>query len=988
MKLYPNGVSLLASNICSLPAKYDKLLVYLEMLKKESCLPTIICLQETALSHLDDLNIYNIPNYCLVSKGKSASTKGGLVTYIYNSLKCKEIEVPHLTDIWEGLFVEVEDSRGKRLLVGNVYRPPRYSTSIAHKFIEDFSTGIRKLRDRARELVVVGDFNFNLLKISENSTYYEFFEMMCSLTLVPRITQPTRFGRTSKTLIDNAFCRLSCNIWDTLAGILTFSLSDHQPYFLILNSFSKTHKRKPEKNQFRKTTRTSFLDFQQFFSSLDLSDICKSDINDDPNQSYTILHDVLQSAYENSFPISSSKFNKYRDRRNLWITDELLRLVKKRDGILRRKKRAKGSKIIRLENELSELNVEMKKKINLAKKSYFHNQFEAYKNNMKKTWALLNTILKKSENSTDFPDFFINENGDKITDNKLIAEGLNEFFVNVGPKLSSKLGTTNIDPLNFKVELENVPKFSFNVVTTEEITKIIGDLQSKQSSGLDSISTKLLKQVKTEIAPHLTKIANQVLTTGIFPKMLKLAKVKPLYKKGDKKVFSNYRPISLLPSVSKVLEKIMHKQISTFFETQDLFFESQHGYRKNHGTETAALGLVENILGKLDKCFDSYAVFLDLSKAFDVLNHRILLGKLKKYNFSAKAIDLISNYLSNRYQLVEFQGTKSDLLEINTGVPQGSVLGPLLFLIYLNDIHTATNVFNITSYADDTTLVYSPTFTLNAQHTENVLNQELEQVNNWFIANHLSVNTSKTEFMIFHRKRTTPFDIKLKIGNKNINRVSSFQFLGLVIQENLSWKNQVRNISVKINRTIGVMRRVKKFLPPSALLNIYHSLISCHFNQNLLLWGHEAKPIFQLQKKAIRIVCGKHYLAHTPILFKNLNILKLPDMMSQAALKFYYKFENKLLPSPLLKLGFRKNSDFHKYKTRNRHKLSTPAHHHSFFRKSVVRTVTAVVNDIEPSITKKIKTHSMKNVLHRYKTSLIEDYKLSCDKNCYICMLN
>ena len=238
---------------------------------------------------------------------------------------------------------------------------------------------------------------------------------------------------------------------------------------------------------------------------------------------------------------------------------------------------------------------------------------------------------------------------------------------------------------------------------------------------------------------------NQILKTGIFPHKLKIAKVVPIFKKEDPSLFSNYRPISLLPSISKIFERILHDQIYNFLENNNILYGNQYGYRKKHSTEHAALKLVEDIINKLEKRFDTVAVFMDLSKAFDTIDHRILLKKLKKYNFTEGATKLIEDYLDNREQFVYYNSSSSATAKIIMGVPQGSILGPLLFLIYIyiNDLHEASEILKPVTYADDTTYTFSPTLTYDAHHTSCIINTELTKINNWFIANKLSLNVKK-----------------------------------------------------------------------------------------------------------------------------------------------------------------------------------------------------------------------------------------------------
>ena len=251
--------------------------------------------------------------------------------------------------------------------------------------------------------------------------------------------------------------------------------------------------------------------------------------------------------------------------------------------------------------------------------------------------------------------------------------------------------------------------FEFSNGNEGEIIKNIDHLPSKSSTGKDQISTNLLKQIKQCITPSLTLIINQMLNTGIFPDSLKLAKVIPLFKKGDDKILSNY----LLSSISKVFEKVIYNKIYCHFDTHNLFYISQYGFRKGFSTELASLELIDRIMIDMDKGKLPYCVFLDLSKAFDTIDHDILLAKLKQYGINGMASQVFKSYLSNRKQYVNFSGTTSGNLSVETGVSQGSILGPLLFNMYINDLSSSTDFLKIISYADDSTLTNTLTFDVN-----------------------------------------------------------------------------------------------------------------------------------------------------------------------------------------------------------------------------------------------------------------------------------
>ena len=295
-------------------------------------------------------------------------------------------------------------------------------------------------------------------------------------------------------------------------------------------------------------------------------------------------------------------------------------------------------------------------------------------------------------------------NNQNITGKERILNCFNEHFTSVGRMLVSNLRPTNVSYTSYLTTPCQV-NFNFRTVDRRHVEEIIDHkIKNKSSTGHDGISTKLLKHLKEIISEPITFIINQAITSGSFPDSLKIARVKALFKKGNSLNPTNYRPISLLPAFSKVLEKIFLAQLLEHFDGNNLFFESQYGFRKKHSTELAIAELTDKVYSAMDRNEIPYSIFIDLSKAFDSLDHGILLEKLKYYGISGKSIELLSSYLTNRFQYTFFENEKSELSAISSGVPQGSILGPFLFLVYLNDFQKASQIFSMVNYADDTAL--------------------------------------------------------------------------------------------------------------------------------------------------------------------------------------------------------------------------------------------------------------------------------------------
>ena len=332
-----------------------------------------------------------------------------------------------------------------------------------------------------------------------------------------------------------------------------------------------------------------------------------------------------------------------------------------------------------------------------------------------------------------------------------IANQFNNYFTDIGQQLANTIDSENKYPFQHYLRTPCGTNLQFSNINSTDVLHIINELKPKNSAGHDLISCKLLKEIRFIISEPLAMVINQTLLTGIFPNKLKIAKVIPLFKKGDKSIIENYRPISILPSISKVFEKIIFNQLYDHFQKHNLFFNGQYGFRRNHSTELATLDLIEKIQYQLDTHKNPFAIFLDLSKAFDTIDHDILLTKLYYYGIRNQVLCLFKNYLSSRSQYISMGEIKSSLRNINTGVPQGSILGPLLFLIYINDIHTVSNKFDYILYADDTTLV-SNTSTFKSHNNQLTISEnisiELLKISDWIAVNKLSLNAKKSKYIL------------------------------------------------------------------------------------------------------------------------------------------------------------------------------------------------------------------------------------------------
>lgn len=986
-----NAFSILSTNIQSINAKFDELKIFIENLKTFDFQFSAICLQESWLGEGADISQIQLEGYQCIPQGKSCSTKGGLIIYLQD--KFDYVPKSSLTsyNTWEGQIIQVKKGKylNKPINIGNIYRPPKDLIENYTEFIQEFGSILDKFENNNNEVIVTGDFNIDLLKVNEKQVFSEYFDMLTNHSFYPKITLPTRLSNKHGTLIDNFLCKLTQLTLDTTSGILIKKFSDHQPYFTVLNNMH--HKNcVPKYVTISKQDKDSIQQFHHEILTSFEREHLSNDINKDPNINYNILHNILQHAKKKHIPLKVVKFQKHKHKKSPWITLGIIRSINFRDNLYKKHKMTdpQTPEFDTQKVNLKTCNTILKKSIRLAKKLYYASIFLKYKNDMKGTWKTISEILNKTKRKKSFPCYF--RDGEHfITDQQEIANRFNIFFTNIGPNLSSQikmpLGKTYKSYLTHNYN----HSFQFQNIDKELLTSIIDKFAPKTSCGFDGISTKLIKTIKTALLSPLTTIINQMLNTGIFPDKLKVAKVIPIYKKDDETLFTNYRPISLLPAISKIFEKVIFKQLYAFFHEKKLFYNAQYGFRTEHSTEFAALELVDRVIVEMDKMNTPISIFLDLSKAFDTLDHKILLEKLKYYGITGVAHKLMESYVTDRKQYVEIDGSKSNLLNVTTGVPQGSILGPLLFIIYINDIINSSKLFSFIIYADDTTL--STTLEIVIDHNynnilESFINMELACINDWLKANKLSLNTKKCKYMIFHTPRKQVDQIFLKIDNTCIDRVYEFNFLGLTINENLNWKSHTDKIANKISKCMGILNKLKHFLPLNAKVLIYNSLILSHLNFSILAWGYQCDRIVKLQKRIVRIISLSKYNAHTEPIFKNLKLLKIQDILKLQQYKFYYKFKNNKLPFYLQILPFDSNVNAHNHDTRSQHNIRQMRPYHEYARKCLRYSLPLLINHAPAEITDKIQTHSMQGFAGYIKIKILQSYQEQCTiVNCYIC---
>ena len=613
----------------------------------------------------------------------------------------------------------------------------------------------------------------------------------------------------------------------------------------------------------------------------------------------------------------------------------------------------------------------------IAKKTHYSDQIIEFRNDSKKLWRILKEIIGKNNDKSTLSNVFIID-GKPVTDGQAISNGFCNYFTNVGKNLAEKIPKSKKKFNEYKNPSTN---FSFYMTPTDhyEIEKTIKSMKSKRSTGHDNLNSILIKAIVKNISLPLSMIINKSMQTGIVPEKTKIAKITPIYKSKNEKLFENHRPVSLLPVLSKVMEKIIHKRLYNYMACHNLLFKGQYGFRNNCSTIDAITEFSANVLFGFDSRKYTLSTFLDLSKAFDTIHHETLLSKLENYGIRGIALEWFRSYLTGRKQFVNYNNVKSDVYDITYGVPQGSVLGPLLFIIYSNDIPNSLKNCNCILFADDTT-VYITGHRRSTLYAD--MKEDLENLIEWFRANKLSLNISKTNYVLFKPNEKVKMmdlddtnDYNLVFGNDKICMKSEVKFLGVLIDQQLNWSAHCKSIFGKLASSLYLLRKVKNILDINTMKTLYYSFFYSHIQYGILLWGTSTYKsnldrMVILQKKAVRIIKNANYNEHSAPLFKDLSILNISDLIESDLCKFMYKFDRNMLPSRLNNLLTR-SYELHGYSTRyNQDPISIArkmaALDHSFLAKAP---------NVWKNLNKDIKqSKSIKNFSSKFKRDRIQLY--------------
>ncbi|KAJ8017557.1 hypothetical protein HOLleu_44948 [Holothuria leucospilota] len=863
-----------------------------------------------------------------------------------------------MDDSVESICVEVKFKATAPILIYSVYRPPNSPVS----FFNSFSEMLSKASREKKEVVTLGDLNCNVDPSVRdvNARHLRFITDLYQLENIIEI--PTRVSETSSTVIDLILTTMKERHKET--KVYVTNISDHfliatvvgtktqinnSSNYIVYRNFSKLNE-----NSFRNDLQSS--GFDDIFSCNNV------------DHAWKLWWNKFMKVVDIHAPKRSKRV---RSRPCPWLSQNLVKMMNERDFY---HKKALTTKLPLDWEHYKELRNRVNMEFKWSKKNFLRTKIAKNKNG-EDVWNCLKLLIPSNKKSLPAN---INYGTETFESSNDIANAFNDYF----GKIALDIVNHNDEHVHSDFMLPSGPSQMFFLphVSEEFVMKEVLSMSPGKSTGLDEIGCKVLKTALPVILSSLTYIINLSLKEGVFPQEWKHAKVTPIFKKGDVHDICNYRPISVLPIVSKIIERAVHKALYEYLSKNKLLCDNQSGFRPAHSCETALINMVDTWLENIDKGLYTGIILIDLSKAFDTVNHDILLNKLKVYGCSNHALTWFTSYLSDRKQSVQIKNMLSKCSDIKIGVPQGSILGPLLFTLYINDLPNVLRYGRVDMYADDTTLSVSGG---NINDIERKLTVDMAEITKWINKNKLALNVAKTKCMLLTSSQRRRFldrggDLHIEINNTRIECVDKVKCLGVMIDKDLLFHEHVSSVSSNCLKKIGLLKKSSSLLDSHHLSMLYNAFILPHLNFCSTVWADKHKgdtsKLSSIQRRCARIISGAEWDTPSSRILNELRWIPIDEQFFFNRSIMMYKILNDISP-PYLKRNFTKLQNVHPYCTRRaKQDLVLPRCRTSLYAKSFTVRGTTSWNSINDEIR---NSKSVETFKRRPRQDILSKYVLS-----------
>ena len=867
-------LKIIHTNIRSLNKNFEELEMLLHKLK---CNFDIIVLSETW--QIKDEMLYQLPGYSVYYNNSSVNQNDGVVMYVKSNIN----HSTKVITLGELAVLRVSINVLHPVAVTGIYRSPSTNPDVFNINIANYV----KKHCTSKTEILVGDTNINIM---ENQPKYveTYKQILLEYGFLPHINSVTRRANckdtVTQTCIDHFYVRTNLPSQYLSSIVLEEAVTDHFPIILIIRKTNKqlTKWVAPKTKLMHKTLSRNL-------SNIKWVDILQSsDTQSNVEHKFGKLIDVLNHEIQKA--TITIQQNKKNTKRSPWITQGLINSINIKNKLYKQSLKNRN-----LHDTYLNYKAALNRLIKTAKRAYYTNLLSMVKQgDSKNFWKIANSILGRNK---------IVRNGD-VNENLNLANKFNDHFANVGANIHKRINKVLFRPIKDKVIKESCV---LSHITESEMLQYIHKLKNNKSPGIDNIPNEVLKINGKILAQPLGHLFNSMLDEGLFPNVLKRAVVVPLHKGGDKENLNNYRPITLISSISNLMEKILKCQITAFLTKHNVINAKQYGFQEKKSTVDAIAELLTGAVECIDKTQPIVALFCDVEKAFDSLDQKHLLDVLYDYGFRGKSYDILASYLCNRSQCVKVGNVVSKNIRIKTGTPQGSVLGPLLFTIYINSmfIQEFGRDVQIIAYADDTTLLIKGDSWETLSETAEA---SLKKYQDFLSTYKLQLNISKTKAIAFTASNKSISTLNIKIHKNScvsnsctcetVQQVDSIKYLGIIIDGQLKWKQHIEYVKTKISRLQYGFRVISKICDPHMLKILYFSLVQSVLSYGLIVWGGTylslRMPVETVQKKIIKIILKKPQLYPSNQIFDEFKVFDINCLYILEMCKHYFKNKSKV----------------------------------------------------------------------------------------------